>query len=77
MKALRLGALALLTALAVAGCNFHVKSIESYQAATTPNPVANGNGDRYDYGGTAAASGGTHPLTSLPSSQPTVGTLKK
>ena len=77
VKALRVGGLALLALFALAGCNFHVTSIESYQAATTPNPAGGGQGDKYAYGGTAGASGGQHPLTTLPSSKPTIGTLGK
>ena len=47
------------------GCMPHIKVVESYESTTTPNDKASGKTiDPYTYGGTAAASGGTHTQSS-------------
>lgn len=51
--------------LVVTGCQPRLKSLESYQSATTvnPNPMP-GKGDKDSFGGIASASGGRVAITS-------------
>lgn len=73
MKSLRLLALVLIGALLVGGCVPRFKSYESMTSAVTPDSKDPGQGDKYAYGGTASASGGTKPLASRAATKPTIG----
>jgi hypothetical protein len=46
-------------AFAIGGCR--IKSWESYESATTPNPPGTWKGDEYAWGGVADATGGLKP----------------
>jgi hypothetical protein len=72
----RIAALAVLGLFALGGCSpIRFKGIEAHDAAFTPNPPGPGKGDPYANGGTAMASGGTHPLASEASTKPKIGSL--
>ena len=73
MKTLRLLAIVFLGALLAGGCMPRFKSYESMTSAVTPDSKDPGQGDKYAYGGTASASGGTQPLGSRAATKPKIG----
>lgn len=73
MKSLRLLAVAILGILLIGGCVPRFKSYESMSSAITPDSKDPGQGDKYAYGGTAAASGGLKPLSSRAATKPQIG----